>query len=171
MVEGTFVTFLKEQQNKYGNIMMKNPNWQKLLMSMYATAASFANQKHCSMLDIESRGLIRDMKYVTWDMTCSIKKIGTGIFDENGEEILRDVTPENPIPIDYKGHKTYTIEDLMNTNVKKLTLMCPPMTQQWLGLFERVVLIKGITAAERCRFDAPVKEPSGRWKVQIHYAK
>lgn len=172
MQEGTFVQFLKMEQSKYSKVIIKNPEWQKLLMAMYTVAASYANQKHCSMLDIESKlPLIRDLKYMTWDMNCTIKQIGTGLYDENGVEIMRDVTPENPIPVDYKGHKTYTIEDLMNTEMKKLTLMCPPMTKQWMGLLERIVTIKGLTAAERCRFEAPVKEPDDRWKVVIRYGK
>ena len=171
MQEGTFVTFLKMEQNRYGKILMENPNWQRLLMSLYAVAASYANQKKCSMLDIESRGTIRDFKFMNFDMTHKVKQIGTGIFDEDGKEVMRDVTAENPIPIDYKGHKTYTIEDLMNTEVKKLTLMCPQLTQQWMGLLERVVAVKGETAAKRCRFESPVKGSDGRWKVAIKYVK
>ena len=172
MSEGIFVEFLKMEQNKYGKILLKNPEWQKLLMGMFAVAAGLANQKRCSMLDLESKlPLIRDMKYMTWDLECNIKQIGLGIFNEDGTEIMRDVTPENPIPIDYKGHKTYTVEDLMNTGVKKLTLMCPPMTKQWLGLMERVVHVKGITAAKRCRFEKPVKQADGRWKVEIKYGR
>jgi hypothetical protein len=169
--EGLWTEFIHMEQNKYLKVIMKNPEWQKLLMAMYTVAASYANQKKCSMMDIESRGLIRDLKYMTWDMKHTVKQIGTGLFDENGVEILRDVTPENPIPIDYKGHKTYTIEDLLNTEVRKLTLMCPPITQQWMGLLERVVTIKGLTAAERCKFETPVKEPDERWKVVIKYGK
>lgn len=161
MSEGLFSVFLKQENNKRLKLFVENPEWKKMLISLFMVASDEANRLSCSIEELEVAGQLMSptLSNMTWGL---YKKEKT--LDEKFEALTA-----RKMIIETNRTKTYTLQDILQKDMHELTMMSPGNTKQFMGCMDKIILIKGMNKALTCKFGIPFKKPDGRFEVKITY--
>lgn len=161
MADGPFYEFLQKENHKRLKLFVENPEWKKMLVSLFVVASDEANRLQCTIEELEVVGQV---------LSPTLSSMSWGyIKNELSKEKKYENLLARNLVIETTHVQTYTLQDILRKDIHALTMMNPGNTKQFMGAMDRVILIKGMNQALKIKFANPVKDPSGRFKIDFTY--
>jgi hypothetical protein len=160
MSEGLFHEYLQQENNKRMKLFVDNPEWKKMFVSLFVVASDVANKEKCSMEELTILLPLMDgLKNMSWDLTKE---------EKTNEQKYEAMVARNMV-IETTRAKTYTLQDILTTDMHKLSMMNPESTQMFMATMDRILYFKGWGKALKAQFSVPRLLPTGRHEIAITY--